>query len=113
MNYKSWDIVYIKFPFTDLTNYKLRPALIISNNKFNSKNNVILLWIFWSIWISEFSLIIEDEDLLEWKMKKQSFFRFQNIFTLDKKLIERRVWILKKEKLKIIINKINSYISLD
>jgi len=43
MNYNSWDIVYIKFPFTDLTNYKLRPALIISNNRFNIKDNVILL----------------------------------------------------------------------
>ena len=40
---KRGDIVLIKFPFTDLTSTKVRPALIISNeNYITTQNDVIL-----------------------------------------------------------------------
>lgn len=113
MNCKNWEIVYIKFPFTDLSNYKLRPALIISNSEYNKKDNVILIWIFWNEWIKEFSMNIEEDDLKSWKMLKISFLRFQNIFTLDKKLIERKIGEIKKKKLNKVIEKIQNYIKLN
>ena len=113
MKFNQWEIVYIKFPFTDLTNYKLRPALIISNNNYNKKDNLILIWIFWNEWLKDFSLILDDEDLESWKMLKQSFFRFQNIFSLDKSLVERKIWKLKIEKLKNIIKIFKDYIDID
>lgn len=113
MDFSQWEIVYIKFPFTDLTNYKLRPALIVSNKTYNKKDNLIFLWIFSNEWIKEFSYIVNQEDLLEWKILKQSFFRFQNIFSLDKSLIERKIWKIKKDKLENIISKLQNYTNLD
>lgn len=112
MNFIQWEIVYIKFPFTNLSNYKLRPALIISNDTYNKKDNLIFIWIFWNEWIQDFSLPVDESDLESWKMLKQSFLRFQNIFTLDKDLVERKVWKLQKEKLIIIDKKLRNYIKI-
>jgi len=113
MNFTQWEIVYIKFPFTDLSNYKLRPALIISNNNYNKKDNLMLIWIFWNEWIVDFSLRLDENDLDSWKMLKQSFLRFQNIFSLDKNLVERKIWKVNKVFLQNIWMKLNSYIKID
>lgn len=112
MNLHQWEIVYIKFPFTDLSHYKLRPALIISNSNYNKKDNILLIWIFWNEWIQDFSLILDESDLETGKMLKQSFLRFQNIFSLDKKLVERKIWKMKIDKLKIIQAKLDTYINI-
>lgn len=112
MNFAQWEIVYIKFPFTDLSNYKLRPALVISNNNYNKKGNLMLIWIFWNEWISDFSLLLDENNIESWKMLKQSFLRFQNIFTLDKALVERKIWKVKKAFLQNIYTKLNSYIKI-
>lgn len=112
MNFHQWEIVYIKFPFTDLSNYKLRPALIISNNNYNKKDNILLIGIFWNEWIPDFSLTLNKEDLESWKMLKQSFLRYQNIFSLDKKLIEKKIWKLKISVLKWIKWKLDNFIQI-
>ncbi len=113
MSYIQWDIVLIKFPFTDLSNYKLRPALIISNSEFNKFNNIMLIWIYWNEWNKAYSLPIKQDDLLNWKFLKQSYFRFQNIFSLEKSLIERKVANLKTESLKKVNKKIEKFIEVN
>lgn len=102
MKYKKWDIVLVRFPFTDMSNYKLRPALIISNKDFNNHGNFMFIWIYWNKWLWIYSSKIDVDDLKEWKMKKQSYFRFQNIFSLHKDLIEKKVWEIKDSKLEKI-----------
>ena len=71
--YKQRDIVLIKFPFTDLSSYKLRPALIISNSSFNKADNVLLIGIYWNKWIKNYSIEIINEHLSVWKLKKNIY----------------------------------------
>ncbi|PIN85194.1 MAG: hypothetical protein COV47_03445 [Candidatus Diapherotrites archaeon CG11_big_fil_rev_8_21_14_0_20_37_9] len=39
MTYNQADIILLPFPYSDLSSSKKRPALVISNNKFNSFSN--------------------------------------------------------------------------
>ncbi len=110
MNYKKWDIILIKFPFTNLTNYKIRPALIISNENFNKFKNIIVIWIYWKKSNDKYSIPINQEDLESWKMLKKSYFRFQNIFSLEKILIERKVWNINEKTLQKINEKLNYFL---
>ena len=110
MKYNKWDIVLVKFPFTDLSNYKLRPALVISNKGFNNHDNLIFIWIYGNRWIDNYSAKLEQSDLKEWKMKKQSYFRFQNIFSLHHNLIERKVGELKNKKIEKIKDKLCDFL---
>ena len=43
--YSKWDIVLVRFPFTDLTNAKKRPALIISPDEYNKNQDVVIAFI--------------------------------------------------------------------
>ncbi|MGN6617936.1 MAG: type II toxin-antitoxin system PemK/MazF family toxin [Ilyomonas sp.] len=45
MKYKRGDIVWVKFPFSDASANKLRPALIISNNIVNQTGDYLLMQI--------------------------------------------------------------------
>ena len=112
MDYEQWDIVLIKFPFTDLTNYKLRPALIVSNKEFNKFNNIMLIWIYGNKWNTAYSLPISQNELIDWTLKKQSYLRFQNIFSLEKSLIERKVANIKKDCLKTVNKKLEKYLEV-
>ncbi len=106
MKYNSWDIVLIKFPFTDLSNYKLRPALVISNKSYNKHDNLMLIWIYGNKWLNQYSSKISQEDLKHWKLKKDSYFRLHNIFSLHKSLIVSKVAELENKKIKKLKNKL-------
>lgn len=45
MNYKTWDILLVPFPFTNLRQTKKRPALIVSPEDYNSGSDVAILFI--------------------------------------------------------------------
>lgn len=82
-------IVLTKFPFTDLTSAKRRPALVISGNTSNH-NDVIVAFISSVIpkQISEFDLLMETNhpDFQLSGLKKESLIRCDNIATLNKSL---------------------------
>lgn len=42
-SYKRGDVVLVPFPFTDLSNAKQRPALVISSDTFNTVRDDILV----------------------------------------------------------------------
>ena len=102
---KQGDIVVLPFPFTDLTNCKLRPALIISNEKYNRKKNVIVICISTQQSLKAYTLVLKQEDLKLGKLQKKSYIRFQNIFTIEKRLIKKIVAKLNTKSL----NKIRDY----
>ncbi len=45
IHYKKWDIILVPFPFTDLSNSKKRPSLIISPNEFNKYDDVLIAFV--------------------------------------------------------------------
>ncbi len=106
---KQGNIVLIPFPFTDLTVVKTRPALIISNEKFNKKRNLILMAISTKTGIVDFAEQINQNDLEEGVLNKTSFCRAQNVFTLEKRLIIKNIGKLKYKKLKKICDKYKDY----
>ena len=107
---KQWDIVIINFPFTNLEDSKIRPALIISNNHFNKMKNVLLLAISTQQWDKSFSIPINQLDILDWNLNKESFIRIQNILSLEKRLVIKKVAKVSQKKMTLLKNKFISYI---
>lgn len=81
-------IVLVRFPFTDYSSEKLRPAVIISAD---NKKDVCVAFIS-SVVPSEsenadFLLTKEDEEFALTGLKKDSVFRMNKIATVDKGII--------------------------
>ena len=112
MKYIQWDIILVRFPFTDLSSEKLRPALVISNKYFNQDENLMLIGIYGNQGNKNYSLPLQQDRLDFWKMKKQSYLRYHNIFSLHKTLITRKIAHIKKPYLSKIFDKLFYFLKL-
>ncbi|SEP95306.1 type II toxin-antitoxin system PemK/MazF family toxin [Myroides profundi] len=63
MNYKQRDLVLVKFPFTDLTGFKVRPALIISNSSVHKSKDYIIMMITTQKIGGSFGVAFDNTDL--------------------------------------------------
>ena len=84
--YKQGDILIVRFPFTDGTEFKKRPALVISNNIVNQTGDYLMVQITSKISTDGLSIQVEDKDVLE-SLPLKSFIRVHKIFTISEKLI--------------------------
>jgi mRNA interferase MazF len=93
MTYDAWDVVTVPFPFTDKTNVKQRPALVLNKSEYQIKTGHILLLMITSAANSNWYSDINIEDLITAGLKKSSIVRFK-IFSLDERLIIKKIGVL-------------------
>ncbi|MCG8607093.1 type II toxin-antitoxin system PemK/MazF family toxin [bacterium] len=88
--YRKWDIVLVRFPFTDYTGSKKRPALIISPNEFNKLQDVLITFVTSRL---EVPPRIGDYVIVQWQkagLPKPSLIRMK-FATIDKSIISKRL----------------------
>src|SRR3989337_1221383 len=97
------DVVVVPFPFSDLTQSKRRPAVVIAEL---TGKDVILCQIT-SQWINdEYALLIDDKDFDEGNLNQISHIRPNRIFTADSSIILYSVGHLKKKMIDDVIDKL-------
>jgi mRNA interferase MazF len=87
--YKRLDIVLVPFPFTDLKEQKLRPALIISDSMSELNNHAIFAMITSSLkheWKNDIRL-----KGLDFLSKEDCVLRLGKVFTLDLRLARKKI----------------------
>lgn len=97
------DIVVVPFPFSDLTNSKRRPALVITEL---TGDDVILCQITSRNINDKYSLELNNSDFETGNLNQNSNIRPNRIFTADSHIIIYKVGNLKASKTEEIINKI-------
>jgi mRNA-degrading endonuclease toxin of MazEF toxin-antitoxin module len=90
VTFKAFDVVAVPFPFTDRDATKRRPALVISNERFNQQHSQLVLGMITTttenVWPSDVSLA-------DWKkagLKVACRFRLK-LFTLDQNLVVKTI----------------------
>ena len=97
------DVVVVPFPFSDLTQAKRRPALVIAQLK---GDDVIFCQITSRTVKDSYSLSLEDRDFETGSLKQSSNIRPNRIFTADTHIILYKVGTLKASKHSEVIDKI-------
>ena len=97
------DVVVVPFPFSDLTQSKRRPALVITALE---GNDVILCQITSKTIKDDYAISLDDEDFETGSLKQSSNVRPNRIFTADTHIILYRVGHLKTEKLAEVIDRV-------
>ena len=97
------DIVVIPFPFSDLSNTKRCPAIILADllgddyimSQITSKNIY-----------DDMAIMITASDTVDGSLDIDSNIRPNKLFTVNKNIVLYKICSLKKDKLEIVINKI-------
>ncbi len=97
------DVVVVPFPFSDLTQAKRRPALVIAGLE---GDDLILCQITSQLIKDKYAISINDDNFETGSLKQPSNVRPNRIFTTDSHIVLYRVGNLKMQKLTEIIEKI-------
>ena len=106
---KRKDIILVPFPFSNQAESKKRPALIVSNDSFNERSADVIACAITSNIDADYSVYINPED---WKdgMYSESCVKVANVFTLEKKIIFKRIGRLSSERFNEVSSKLNEII---
>jgi mRNA interferase MazF len=97
------DVVVVPFPFSDLTQAKRRPALVVA---VLSGNDLILCQITSRAVTDEYAVVIESDDFSSGGLRQSSNVRPNRLFTADKQIILYKAGQLKLEKMNQVIARI-------
>ena len=97
------DVVVVPFPFSDLSQAKRRPALVVSKLE---GDDVILCQITSQSIKDNYAIPLDDKDFETGSLKQPSNIRPNRIFTADSHIVLYKVGNLTKEKLNEIIEKV-------
>ncbi len=97
------DVVVVPFPFSDLSQSKRRPALVIANLR---GDDVILCQITSQDVRDEYAVSLTEADFEAGNLQRDSNVRPNRIFTADKKILLYKVGSIKTDKLGEIVAKL-------
>jgi len=102
------EIVLLPYPFSSLKGNKIRPALIISNNKFNRKSEDCIMVPLTAVIKDEpYSVLINQKDLFSGNLIRPSRIRVDKIFSVEKNLIKMKIGIINNKVLRSVKKEIS------
>jgi mRNA interferase MazF len=110
-SYKRGDVVLIHFPFTDLSNSKQRPAVVVSSDQSNAISEDLLLAAITSQVPARFAAdeyLIPAQDLARCGLPKPSISRVAKLVTLHRNLVIKQIGRLPSESLERVISLIRA-----
>ncbi len=88
------DIVFVRFPFSDLSQYKLRPALVLAKLE---KNDCILCQITSKNYHNENAIVLQQDSFESGNLIKISYIKPSKLFTANRSIIEKNIAHIKLE----------------
>ena len=99
------DIVLVKFPFTNISGEKLRPALIITEeSKFKDFILAFITTQFDQMEKYDMLLTADSKDFQKTGLKRESLLKLNKLTTLNKRMIVGKIGILTKELMNQVDN---------
>lgn len=87
---KQEDLIWVKIPFSDFAEAKIRPALIVSNNEYNSKHeDIVVCAITSKTEKAPYSVALCQRDLASGNLPVESRIKADKIMQVSKKLVIR------------------------
>jgi len=97
------DVVVIPFPFSDLSQSKRRPALVIAPLQ---GDDVILCQLTSRTIGDNYAIPVDDKDFASGNLKQSGNIRPNRVFTADAHVILYRIGTIKREKLTEVIDRL-------
>jgi mRNA interferase MazF len=108
-SFSQGDVVFVPFPFTDLSAIKQRPALVLSPERLNKVRTDLVVAAITSQMpdvISEDEVLLSDTDLGTAGLPKASIIKLGKIFTIHQGLIRKKLGRVPDPTLESILQKL-------
>ena len=94
------EVVLVPFPFTDLSEVKRRPVLILSNRAHNSSSKDFICCGMTSNPANRRnSILIDPTEMAEGSIPVRSRIKYDRVFTLDRSLVVKALGMVSEQKL--------------
>ncbi len=93
-------VVLVRFPFSDLSRSKLRPAVVLADTE---RNDWVLCQVTSQAYTDLLAVEIKNGDLASGSFRKDSYARPGKLFTANAGIMTKQIGELKSEKLEEII----------
>jgi mRNA interferase MazF len=111
--YKQREIVLIRYPFSDFSNFKLRPVLVVSNNNYNQTfPDILLCGITSNLFQDAYSIPLNNMDLESGFLPHSSVIKCHILHSIDASLIIKKVALITDAKFTEVLDRINALISI-
>lgn len=101
------DLIWVKLPFSDLRQSKVRPALVVSNNGYNKANpDIVVCAITSKLREDKYGILIENKDLSSGNLPIKSRVRADKILQIEKELVIRPFAKLESKMFDNVVGKI-------
>lgn len=105
-------VVLVPFPFSDLSNSKKRPALVISNTEFNNKNEDVVCCLITSNPHAKDAIKIVNKDMEYGFLEFDSAVKAYRLFTVSKTIVYKTLGKLSREKSSIVAEEVKKLIGI-
>jgi mRNA interferase MazF len=108
------DILLVQFPYTDLSQVKLRPAIVLQSSSIRDETTLCFISSQQvnQLTDDEFALLDSDTEFSSTGLRSSSKVRVSRIVTLNHQLTSRRLSCLGTEQLKILDEKLKHVFQL-
>lgn len=108
---KQQELIWIGFPYSDFSEQKVRPALIVSNNNYNSKHeDLVICAVTTTQKQTDYSVNINQKNLSSGKLPIQSRIKADKIMQVSKKLALKAFGKLGDKKFSEVTNQVKKLI---
>ena len=108
---RQQDIVWVRFPYSDLKEHQFRPAVVISNDGYNQSGlDAMVCAITSKLDKREYSVLIDQSDIDEGKLPLKSRIRADKVMQVSKSLIAKAFARLNAKTFDLVVNEISKLV---
>ena len=104
------DVVVVPFPFSDLTQTKRRPALVLATL---TGDDVILCQITSQAVRDHYSVSLASTDFASGSLQKESNIRPNRLFTADRNILRHKVGVIRSSKLSEVVQRLIAILQVE
>ena len=92
------DIVLLTFPFSDLESSKVRPAIVLSNGKYNRRSeDFVAVPLTSNLRLRDYAILVTNSDLESGNLIVDSKVKVDRVFSVSQRLVRMKIGRIKSE----------------
>ena len=92
------DIVLLTFPFSDLESSKVRPVIVLSNNKYNHRSDdFVAVPLTSNLRLRDYAILVTNSDLESGNLIVDSKVKVDRVFSVSQRLVRMKIGRIKAE----------------